>query len=175
VLSIILAALLAAPLLTPASAVGATYPTRVVKAKKQSPSALPKPPKQKAPIVSASRHGGQKVRAAHAEPPRKRQDETITPNRGTVDPIGTVSRGQTIDIAGTARRSGQTCLFRVFFADKEGPVLRDIVPDAAKRCTASVTIPDRPGVVGDASIVLMFSKATSGKPDGSARQGFTIT
>ena len=45
-----------------------------------------------------------------------------------------------IDISGTALRSGQTCLFRLFYADKPGPVIRDIVPDEKKRCTASVTM-----------------------------------
>src|SRR5215204_4433800 len=82
--------------------------------------------------------------------------------------VGAVGRAQTIEIHGTALRLGQTCVFRLFYADKRRPVIRDIVPDEKKRCTASVTIPDRPGVVGDASVVLLFTKTASGKKDGSA-------
>jgi hypothetical protein len=174
VLSIVLAALLAVPLLTPASTVEAATPATVMKEKKQTPPGETKTKKQKPPVITKSKHGAEKIRTARTKPADKNQDNTVTVNRGTVDPIGPVSRGQTIEISGTSLRSGQTCVFRLFYADKKGPVIRDVVPDDKKRCTASVTIPDRPGIVGDASVVLNFNKTTSGKRDGSARQAFAI-
>jgi hypothetical protein len=176
VLSMILAVLLAAPFLAPTST-GAVVPqTTAPKERPSKPPVGPKQPKPPKPsVTTTSRHGAEKVRSARTKPEDKQQDNTVTVNRGTVDPIGVLSRGQTIDLHGTALRTGQTCLFRLFYADKPGPVIRDVVPDAMKRCTASVTIPDRPGVVGDATVVLVFTKATSGKRDGSARQTFTIS
>jgi hypothetical protein len=36
------------------------------------------------------------------------------------------------------------------------------------------TIPDRPGVVGNGSVVLLFTKTASAKRNGSARQTFTV-
>jgi hypothetical protein len=175
VLSIILAVLLAALLLTPASPVGAVPDIKAMKERSPASASEPKHPKgPKPPEVGRSRHGGERIRSARTKPEDMKQDNTVTPNRGTIDPIGAVSRGQVVEINGTALRTGQTCLFRIFYADKPGPVIRDVVPDSKKRCTASVTIPDRPGVVGDATVVLVFQKAASGKRDGSARQAFTI-
>ena len=174
-LGIILAALLAAPFLVPASTVGAISQAPAPKEKPAKPPAEAKPPKPpKAPVVTRSKHGAEKVRSARPKPADKDQDNVVTVNRGTVDPIGAIGRGQTIDIRGTALRSGQTCVFRLFYADKQGPVIRDVVPDEKKRCTASVTIPDRPGVVGAASVVVAFNKTASGVRDGSARQAFTV-
>jgi hypothetical protein len=176
VLSIILAVLLAAPTLAPSALVGAVSHPDATREKPAAPSAAPKTPKQpQSPVVTTSRHGAQKVRSAQTKPADKKQDNVVTENRGTIDPIAAVGRGQTIDISGTALRTGQACVFRLFYADKKGPVIRDVVPDEKKRCTASVTIPDRPGVVGDASVVLLFNNKSSGKHAGSARQTFTIS
>jgi hypothetical protein len=175
VLSIILAALLAVPLLVPASAAGAISEVPAPKEKPARPPAGSKPTKPPKPsVVTQSRHGAEKVRSARTKPADKRQDNVVTPNRGTIDPIGAVARGQAIEIRGTALRSGQTCVFRLFYADKQGPVVRDVVPDEKKRCAAGVTIPDRPGVVGNASVVLLFTKTASGKKDATARQTFTV-
>ena len=175
-LSIILAALLAAPLLASPSPAGAAPQPETAREQPAKPPAEPKPTKPpKAPVVTRSKHGAEKVRSARPKPTDKDQDNVVTVNRGTVDSIGAVGRGQTIEIHGTALRSGQTCVFRLFYADKQGPVIRDVAPDDKKRCTVSVTIPDRPGVVGDASVVLLFTKTASGKKDGSARQTFTVT
>jgi hypothetical protein len=166
VLSIILAVLLAAPLLASASPAGAVSQPEMAREKPAKP---PKPP-----VVTRSKHGAEKVRSARPKPADKDQDNVVTANRGTIDPIGIASRGQTIEVHGTALRSGQACVFRLFYADKQGPVIRDVVPDEKKRCTASVTIPDRPGVAGNASVVLLFTKTASGKKDGTARQTFTV-
>ena len=174
--SIILAALLAAPLLVSASTVGAVPRPEAVTEKPVKPPTKAKPPKAtKPPVATRSKHGAEKVRSAGPKPADKDQDNVVTANRGTVDPIGAVGRGQTVEVRATALRSGQTCVFRLFYADKKGPVIRDVVPDEKKRCTASVTIPDRPGVVGAASVVVAFNKTASGVRDGSARQAFTIT
>ena len=157
--------LLAGIVLAPATA-DAVRTEAVMKTPKQQPPTDGKP---------KTRHGADKTRKVL--PPKdakKDQDETVTPNRGTVDAIGVIARGQTIDIAATALRSGQTCTLQLFYADKQGPKVRDVVPDKNKRCTFNVTVPARPGVVGEAKIVVVFSKATSGKRDGNARQVFTI-
>ena len=156
--------LLAGLVLAPSTA--AALPPETVAQAPQQPSPADEKPK--------TRRGTDKTRKIHPVKPKKEQDETVTPNRGTVDAVGVVARGQTIDITATALRTGQTCTLQLFYADKQGPRVRDVVPDKHKRCTFSVTIPERPEVVGEAKIVVVFNKATSGKRDGTARQVFTI-
>ena len=153
---------LAAAILTPFSAVEAASPSADVAAVKPKPSANTKP-KQKA----------KKPRPATKE--KKGHDNVSTPNRGTVDPIGTATRGHLVKIHGTALRNGETCTLRLFYEDGQSDTISDVVPNKRKRCTFGVTIPDRPGVVGTAKVVMTFIKATSGKQNGTARQVFTIS
>ena len=106
---------------------------------------------------------------------RERPEDVSTPNRGTIDPIGALTRGQAVEIRATTLASGQACALRLFYADKAAPVIRDVTPDKDKRCVFSVTIPERAGVVGEAKAMLIFTKATSGKKVGTARQAFTVS
>jgi hypothetical protein len=126
-----------------------------------------------------SRHGQAKTsptdKPTSKPTAKKAQDETATPNRGTIDPIGTVKRGQTIDVHATALRNGQMCALQIFYEDKAAKIIREIAPDEKKRCTFTVTVPDRPGAVGVAKAKLILTSATSGKPSGEARQTVNVT
>jgi hypothetical protein len=119
----------------------------------------------------SSESNGQKKQAKEGE---KKQDTEVTADRGTLDPIGVLARGQTVEIRGTALRTGELCALQVFYTDKPAKVIRDVVPDEKKRCVFSVPIPDRPGVVGEGKAKLILTKATSGKKSGEARQVFSV-
>ena len=127
------------------------------------------------PATTKSRHGNDRTVSVKEDKPRKAQDETVTPNRGTIDSIGTVGRGQTVEVHATALRNGQLCSLQIFYDDKPAKTLRDIEPDAKKRCTFTMTVPDRPGAVGLAKAKLILTNASSGKQSGEARQTFTVT
>ena len=99
----------------------------------------------------------------------------VTVGRGTLDPIGVLARGQTVEIRGTALRTGELCALQMFYADKPAKIIRDIVPDEKKRCVFTVPIPDRPGVVGEGKAKLILTKATSGTKSGEARQVFSVS
>lgn len=105
---------------------------------------------------------------------QKRQDDEVTVGRGTLDRIGELTRGQTVEIKGTAKSSGQLCALQIYYADKAAPPIRDVKPDAKKRCVFTVTVPDRPGVVGEAKARLVLTKETSGKLAAEASQAFTV-
>jgi Sec-independent protein translocase protein TatA len=105
---------------------------------------------------------------------KKGHDNTITLNRGTLDPIPVLTRGQTVEIKGTALKTGELCALQIFYSDKPARPIREVVPDEKKRCAFSVTVPDRPGVVGEAKAKLILTKATSGKKSGEARQVFSV-
>lgn len=171
-LRFLLLAALAGAILAPLTIVNASSVSTLTMAQKQ------KPPKQKPTTTtptSKSRHGDDK--AAHTAPstPTKKQDEEVTPNRGTIDEIGSVARGQTITVHATTLRTGQACALQMFYADKQAKLIRDVVPDAKKRCEFTVDIPDRAGAVGEAKARLILTKASSGKPDGEARRAFSVT
>ena len=104
----------------------------------------------------------------------KKQDDTSTPGRGTLDSIGVLARGQTVEIRGTALRTGELCALQIFYADEPAKAIRNVVPDERKRCVFTVSIPDRPGIVGEGKAKLILTKATSGKKSGEARQVFTV-
>jgi len=152
---------------TPAKAVKQTPATAV----KQKPTSTP----TTNTATTKSRQGNDRKVSTKAEPPRKAQDETVTPNRGTIDSIGTVGRGQTVEVHATALRSGQMCALQIFYDDKPAKTIRDVEPDAKKRCTFTVTVPDRPSAVGLAKAKLILTNASSGKPSGEAKQTFTVT
>jgi len=171
VLRFLLLAALAGAILAPLSAVDAAHLDTPARTQKQ------KTPKQKpsTAITTKSRHGHDKTPHTALSAPTKKQDEEVTPNRGTIDAIGTVARGQTITVYATALRTGEACALQIFYADKPAKTIRDVAPDTKKRCEFSVTIPDRPEAVGEAKAKLILTKASSGKPDGEARQVFTVT
>jgi len=125
--------------------------------------------------TTKSRHGNDRQVSIKDDKPRKAQDETVTPNRGTIDSIGSVGRGQIVEVRATALRNGQMCGLQIFYDDKPAKTIRDVEPDAKKRCTFTVTVPDRPGAVGQAKAKLILTNASSGKPSGEARQTFTVT
>jgi hypothetical protein len=116
-----------------------------------------------------------KPRRPAPEKQAKQQDTTITVGRGTLDPIGTLVRGQTVEIRGTALRNGELCALQVFYADRPATAIKEVVPDAKKRCVFTVQVPDRPGAVGEGKAKLTLTKATSGKKSGEARQVFTVS
>jgi hypothetical protein len=164
VLRLLLAVALASAVLVPlTSADAARSPTSGKSHKDKTPA-----------TTSKSRHGQAKTSSTAKPTPKKTQDETATPNRGTIDPVGTVSRGQTIDVHATTLRNGQMCALQIFYDDRPAKTVRDVEPDDKKRCTFSVTVPDRPGVVGVAKAKLILTSATSGKPAGEARQTFNV-
>ena len=164
-LRLLLAVALASAVLVPLARVDAARSHADAKTEKQKPPAA----------STKSRHGQAKTPSTVKPTAKKAQDETATPNRGTIDPIGAASRGQTIDVHATALRNGQRCALQIFYDDKTAKTIRDVEPDNKKRCTFSVTVPDRPGVVGVAKAKLILTSATSGKPAGEARQTFNVT
>ncbi len=170
-LRMLLLAALAGAILAPFTIVSASSTGVLTRAQKQ------KPQKQKPTIAltSKSRHGRDKAPNTAPSTPTKKQDDEVTPNRGTIDTIGAVARGQTITVHATALRNGESCALQIFYADKPARIIRDVTPDAKKRCEFTVDIPDRPGAVGEAKAKLILSKASSGKPDGEARQVFSVT
>ncbi|MFN8633244.1 MAG: hypothetical protein U0893_05255 [Chloroflexota bacterium] len=105
---------------------------------------------------------------------QKRQDNEVTAGRGTLDTIGTLTRGQTVEIKGTAKSGGQVCALQMYYADKAAPAIRDVKPDAKKRCVFTVTVPDRPTAVGEGKAKLILTKETSGKKAAEASQTFTV-
>ena len=178
-LRMLLLAALAGAVLAPFAIVDAATISVVTRAQKQKPTNQ-KPTKQKptstTTLTSKSRHGRNKApNTTPSSTPTKKQDEEVTPNRGTIDAIGTAARGQTITVHATALRNGEACALQIFYADKPAKIIRDVLPDSKKRCEFSVDIPDRPGAVGEAKAKLILTKASSGKPDGEARQVFTVT
>jgi hypothetical protein len=171
VLRILLLAALAGAVLAPFTIVDASSIGVVTRAQKQ------KPQKQKptTALTSKSRHGRDKVPNSAPSTPTKKQDEEVTPNRGTIDAIGTVARGQEVTVHATALRNGESCALQIFYADKPAKIIRDITPDSKKRCEFTFTVPDRPEAVGEAKAKLILTKASSSKPDGEARQVFSVT
>jgi hypothetical protein len=176
VLRLLLAVALASAVLVPLTSVDAARsPTSGKSHKDKAPATTSKSRHGQAKTASTAKPTTKKTQDQTAKPTTKKtQDQTATPNRGTIDPIGTVSRGQTIDVHATALRNGQMCALQVFYDDKPAKTVRDIEPDDKKRCTFSVTVPDRPGVVGVAKAKLMLTSATSGKHAGEARQTFNV-
>jgi hypothetical protein len=166
VLRFLLAVALASAVIVPLTAVDAAHVSVPGKPQKAKPTAAPK---------TKSRHGQEKAPSTATSAAKKAQDDTVTPNRGTIDPIGVVGHGQVIEVHATALRSGQQCALQIFYEDKPARIVRDVTPDTKKRCTFTVTIPDRPGVVGVAKAKLILTSATSGKPSGEAKQTFNVT
>jgi hypothetical protein len=168
----LLLAALAGAILAPFVSVDAAQlgvPTRTQKQKTPKHKSMPA-------VTTKSRHGNDKTpntSSTHAV--KKTQDDEVTPNRGTIDTIGAVARGQTVTIRATALKTGESCALQIFYADKPAKTIRDVTPNAKKRCEFSVDIPDRPGAVGEAKAKLILSKTTSGKPSGEARQVFSVT
>jgi hypothetical protein len=113
--------------------------------------------------------------SAPSQAKQKTQDTTVTVGRGTLDLIGTLTRGQTVEIRGTALRTGELCALQMFYSDKPAAIVRDVVPDEKKRCVFTVPVPDRPGAVGEGKAKLILTRATSGKKSGEARQVFTVS
>jgi hypothetical protein len=188
VLRLLLAVALASAVLVPLTSVDAARsPTSGKSHKDKAPATTSKSRHGQAKTASTAKPTTKKTQDQTAKPTTKKsqdqtakpttkktQDQTATPNRGTIDPIGTVSRGQTIEVHATALRNGQMCALQVFYDDKPAKTVRDIEPDDKKRCTFSVTVPDRPGVVGVAKAKLILTSATSGKHAGEARQTFNV-
>jgi hypothetical protein len=106
---------------------------------------------------------------------QKKEDTEVTVGRGTLDPIGTLARGQTVESRGTALRTGELCALQMFYSDKPATVIKEVVPDEKKRCVFAVPVPDRPGAVGEGKAKLILTKATSGKKSGEARQVFSVS
>ena len=170
-LRILLLAALAGVVLAPFAIANATSTGVLTRTQKQ------KPEKQKPTTVSTtkSRHGRDKTPNTAPSTPTKKQENDVTPNRGTIDSIGAVARGQEITVHATALRNGESCALQIFYADKPAKIIRDVTPDAKKRCEFTFTVPDRPGAVGEAKAKLILTKTTSGKPSGEARQVFSVT
>ena len=165
-LRLLLAVALASAVLVPLTAVDAAHVSVIGKPQQGKPTAAPK---------TKSRPGQEKTPSTATSAAKKAQDETVTPNRGTIDPIGAVGRGQVIEVHATALRSGQLCALQIFYEDKPAKIIRDVTPDTKKRCTFTVAVPDRPGAVGVAKAKLILTSATSGKPSGEAKQTFNVT
>ena len=175
VLRLLLAVALAGAVLVPLAAIDAAHASAETKPREGKSTAAPKTRSTKAlhgaeKTASSSTRTGKKPQTG-----TKAQDDTVTPNRGTIDAIGVVSRGQVIDVHATALRSGQLCALQIFYEDKPAKIIRDVTPDTKKRCTFTATVPDRPGVVGVAKVKLILTSATSGKPSGEAKQTFNVT
>jgi len=140
------------------------------------PVAAARPP---ADLKVARKTAAQKEKQP-SKPPRptpegkKKEDTTITLNKGTIDPIGPLTRGQTVEIHATALRTGELCALQMFYADRATKVIREVVPDEKKRCVFSVQVPDRPTAVGAGKAKLILTKATSGKKSGEASQVFSV-
>ena len=138
------------------------------KDKRAGPAAVTKPP-------ALVRQGTPATKPARAAPAKAKQDRdgTSTTGKGTLDPIGIVRRGQTVEIKGTVFHSGQTCTLKVAFADGTAKRIRDVSPDAHKRCSFTFTIPDELGVVGRGKAEFAIKKASGGR-QGFALQRFTV-
>ena len=121
-LSIILAALLAAPLLVSASTVGAVPQARGGEGEARQAARRSKA------AQGGEAPGGDEVEARGGEGPlgaaqarrqgpgQRRHGE---PRDGRSHRGG--RPGQTVEVRATALRSGQTCVFRLFYDDKKGP------------------------------------------------------
>jgi hypothetical protein len=103
----------------------------------------------------------------------KRNDGESTSGKGTLDPIGVLTRGQTIELRGTVLRTGQTCGLKVSYADGTAKRIKNVTPDTRKHCTFTVTVPETSGVVGAGKAVLTIKKQT-GALQRSVRQNFVV-
>ncbi len=97
---------------------------------------------------------------------------TTRPGSVTVAPIGTVRRGQWVDVIGTAVFPALFCELRVTYADRSVDEPQSATAD--RPCTNLMHIPDRPEVLGRA-IAKVTAKDASGKKTGVAVQTFTVT
>ncbi|MCC7367141.1 MAG: hypothetical protein IT306_01890 [Chloroflexi bacterium] len=156
------------PTATAAVAVAAAAPTATL-----TPTPSPTPSPTATPAAGKKNKKAKQV-SDSAKKEKKNHDNTVTVGRGTLDPIPALPRGETVEIKGTALRSGEVCSLQMFYSDKAARTIRDVVPDEHKRCVFSVTVPDRPGAVGEGKALMILTKETSGKKSGEARQTFTV-
>src|SRR5436305_782254 len=126
VLRILLLAALAGAVLAPFAIVNAASSGVLTRTQKQKHQQQ----KPTTALTSKSRHGHDKAPSTATSTPTKKQDNEVTPNRGTVDSIGAVARGQTITVHATALRNGESCSLQIFYADKAAKIIRDVTPDA---------------------------------------------
>jgi hypothetical protein len=161
----VLLAVLALVVLASAVPVSAAHPPADVKlSRKTTAQKQQQPSKPRRPTSDGQKKDGQ----------NKKEDTTVTVGRGTLDPIAPLTHGQTVEIRGTALRTGEVCALQMFYADKPAKVIRDAVPDEKKRCVFNVPVPDRPTALGAGKAKLILTKAISGKKSGEARQVFTV-
>src|SRR5690349_9763133 len=119
VLRILLLAALAGAILAPFSIASAASMGALTNTRKQKP---PTPTPTPA-LTTKSRHGHDRAPTTAPSTPTKKQDNEVTQNRGTIDAIGAVARGQTITVHATALRNGQSCALQVFYADKPAKII----------------------------------------------------
>lgn len=168
----------ATPTFTPSPVPTATSMTVAVAA--ATPTATLTPTPSPTPSPTATPAAGKKKKKTappvsdSAKKEKKNHDNTVTVGRGTLDAIPPLTRGETVEIKGTALRSGELCSLQMFYSDKQAKPIHDVVPDEHKRCVFSVTVPDRPGAVGEGKAVMTLTKSTNGRKSGEARQSFTV-